>query len=56
VTAPEHKFHVEDIILSSRQQVDDLEAKNGVDTTPQVFIGGERVGRCDVLEQYLARD
>jgi glutaredoxin 3 len=50
----EHGFQVDDKILSSRKQVDDFEAEHGVDTTPQIFIGGELIGGCDALEQYLA--
>lgn len=33
-----HHFDFEDGILSSRQEVDAFEAKQGVDTTPQFFI------------------
>jgi glutaredoxin 3 len=51
----QHGFKIDEKILSSRQQVDDFEAEHSVDTTPQVFIGGERIGGCDALEQYLAR-
>ena len=47
-------FQVDDRILSSREQVDAFEAEQGVDTTPQIFIGGERIGGCDELEQRLA--
>jgi glutaredoxin 3 len=46
-------FTVEDNILSSRDEVDDFEAKHGVDTTPQIFIAGNRIGGCDELERYL---
>ena len=47
-------YRVEDKILSTRRQVDDFQAKHGVDTTPQISIGGEWIGGCDDLEQYLA--
>lgn len=47
-------FEVEDNILSSREEVDAFEAEQGVDTTPQVFIEGERIGGSDDLERYLA--
>jgi glutaredoxin 3 len=47
-------FEVEDRVLSSRSQVEAFEADQDVDTTPQVFIGEERIGGCDELEVYLA--
>ncbi len=48
------QIEFEDKILSSREEVDAFEAKHGVDTTPQIFIAGKRIGGCDALEQYLA--
>ena len=47
-------YAVDDRILRSRQEVDAFEAEQGVQTTPQVFIGGERIGGCDDIERYLA--
>lgn len=47
-------FEVDDRILSSREEVDAFEEEQGVDTTPQVFIDGERIGGSDDLERYLA--
>lgn len=47
-------FAVEDRILSSRDQVEAFKREQGVDTTPQIFIDGERVGGSDDLERYLA--
>jgi glutaredoxin 3 len=47
-------FHVEDRVLRSRSEVEAFEADQDVETTPQVFIDGERVGGCDDLERYLA--
>ena len=44
----------EDKILSSRDEVDAFKAEQGVDTTPQIFIAGQRIGGCEDLEQYLA--
>jgi len=49
-------FEVEDRILSSREEVDAFKADQGVETTPQVFVGGERIGGSDDLERWLARD
>jgi glutaredoxin 3 len=48
-------FSVDDRILGSRQEVDAFEDEQGVDTTPQVFIDGERIGGSDDLERYLAQ-
>lgn len=47
-------FTVDDRILSTRDEVDAFEDENGVETTPQVFIDGERIGGSDDLERYLA--
>ncbi len=49
-------YRVDDRILSTRSEVDRYEREEGVDTTPQVFIGGERIGGCDALERHLAAD
>lgn len=46
-------FEIEEHILGSRDEVDAFKAKQGVATTPQVFIGGERIGGSDDLERYL---
>jgi glutaredoxin 3 len=47
-------FDIDDRILGTRDEVDALEEKLGVETTPQVFIDGERIGGSDDLEQFLA--
>ena len=47
-------YEVDDRILSSREEVDAFEEEQGVETTPQVFIDGERIGGSDDLERYLA--
>lgn len=49
-----HGYQIDDQVLRSREEVDAFEAKHGVDTTPQIFIGGERIGGSDDLEDYLA--
>jgi glutaredoxin len=46
-------FQVDDRILCSREEVDAFEDEQGVDTTPQIFIKGERIGGSDDLERYL---
>ena len=48
-----HGFDVEERILGSREEVDAFKAEQGVQTTPQVFIGGKRIGGSDDLERYL---
>ena len=45
---------VDDRVLRSREEVDAFKADQGVVTTPQVFIDGERIGGSDALERYLA--
>lgn len=47
-------YEVDDRVLASRQEVDAFEADLGVQTTPQVFIDGERIGGATELESYLA--
>jgi glutaredoxin len=46
-------YEVKDNILSAREDVDAFEREHGVETTPQVFIDGERIGGSDDLERYL---
>ena len=46
-------YDVDDRVLSSREEVDEFEEEHDVDTTPQVFIDGERIGGSDDLEEYL---
>lgn len=48
-----HGYAVEEHLLRSRDEVNRFEAEQGVDTTPQIFIGGRRVGGSDDLERYL---
>ena len=48
-------YTVEEHILATREEVDAFQAEQGVATTPQVFIGGERIGGSDDLARYLAR-
>ena len=49
-----HGFEVDDRILGSRDEVDRFKAEHGVSKTPQVFIGGDRIGGSDELAEYLA--
>ena len=47
-------YDVDDRVLSTREEVDAFEEEEGVETTPQVFIDGERIGGSEELERYLA--
>jgi glutaredoxin 3 len=47
-------FEIDEHILASREEVEAFKAEHGVDTTPQVFIAGDRIGGSDALEQFLA--
>jgi glutaredoxin len=48
-----HGFAVEDHQLTSRAETDAFKAKHHVETTPQAFIGGERIGGYDDLRRYF---
>ena len=43
----------DDRLLTSREEVDEFKAEQGVDTTPQVFFDGERIGGSEELAAYL---
>ena len=47
-------YDIDDRVLTTREQVEAFQEEHGVGTTPQVFIGGERVGGSDDLERFLA--
>lgn len=46
-------YRVEDHRLGTRAETDAFKAKHGVTTTPQVFIGGQRVGGYTDLRKTL---
>lgn len=46
-------FTVEDRWLTTREETDAFKSKHDVQTTPQIFIGGEHVGGHDDLRRYL---
>ena len=46
-------YAVDDRCLTTRAEVDALQSKLGVNTTPQVFIGDELIGGSDDLADYL---
>jgi glutaredoxin 3 len=43
----------DDRLLTSREEVDAFQEEHGVDTTPQAFIDGERIGGSEELASYL---
>jgi len=49
-------FEVEDRVLRSRAEVDAFLDQNGFTTTPQVFIGEDRIGGSEELELYLVKE
>ncbi|HLL58321.1 MAG TPA: glutaredoxin family protein [Allosphingosinicella sp.] len=48
-------FDVEDHHLTTRKQTDAFKAEQGVQTTPQIFIGGKRIGGYDDLRRFLGK-
>lgn len=48
-------YAVEDRVLRTRAEVDAFQAEHRVETTPQIFVDGERIGGSDDLERFLAR-
>jgi glutaredoxin len=48
-------YEVEDRHLTTREQTDAFKAEHGVQTTPQIFIGGKRVGGYDDLRRHLGK-
>ena len=46
-------YAVDDRPLATRAQTDAFMAEHGVDTTPQTFIGGVRIGGYDDLRRHL---
>ena len=48
-------FKVEDHHLETREETDAFKEKHGVKTTPQTFIGGERIGGYDDLREYFGK-
>jgi glutaredoxin len=49
-------FEVEDHHLTTREETDAFKREHGVKTTPQTFIGGERVGGYDALREHFGQD
>jgi len=49
------RFTVDDRLLTSREATDAFKAQHGVATTPQIFIGGRRIGGYDDLRRFLGK-
>lgn len=48
-------YEVEDHHLTTREETEAFKARHGVATTPQVFIGGQRIGGYDDLRRFLGK-
>ena len=48
-------YDVEDHHLRTREETDAFKQEHGVPTTPQIFIGGKRVGGYDDLRRLLGK-
>jgi len=46
-------YEVDDRVLKTREEVDAVKEEFDVSTTPLVFVGEERIGGSDDLEDYL---
>ena len=46
-------FEIEEHLLTTREEVDAFKAEHEVETTPQVFIDGKRIGGSEELAEYL---
>ena len=49
-------FEVDDHHLTSRAETDAFKERHGVETTPQVFIDGRRIGGHDALREHFGKD
>jgi len=48
-------FEVEDHHLNTRAETDAFRTEHNVPTTPQIFIGGKRIGGYDDLRRFLGK-
>lgn len=46
-------FLIEDHLLTTREQTEHFKAMHGVETTPQTFIGGNRIGGYEDLRRFF---
>lgn len=49
-------YQVEDHHLTTREETDAFQEKHNVDTTPQAFIDGQRIGGYDDLREHFGLD
>jgi glutaredoxin len=49
-------YEVRDEPLKSPEETEAFKEKHGVDSTPQVFIGGERIGGYDALRKHFGQE
>ena len=49
-------FSVDDRYLTTREETDAFKAEHGVETTPQTFIDGKRIGGYTELREHFGRD
>lgn len=50
-----HGYTVDDHHLTSHEETEDFKRRVGVDTTPQTFIDGQRIGGNDELASYFGK-
>lgn len=50
-----HGYEVEDHLLTTREETDAFKAEHDVKTTPQIFIGGRRIGGYDDLRRHFGK-
>jgi len=48
-------YQIDDRHLTTREETDAFKQEHGVATTPQIFIGGARVGGYDDLRRFLGK-
>jgi len=48
-------YEINDHWLTTRRQTEEFQAKHNVETTPQTFIGGERIGGHEELRRYFGK-
>lgn len=51
-----HGFAVEDHHLETHDETEAFKKEHGVDTTPQTFIGSERIGGYDDLREHFGQE
>lgn len=49
-------YQVEDHPLTTREETDAFKATHGVETTPQTFVAGQRIGGYDDLRRFFGLD